>query len=79
MLPSKKKQARNNTKNIIIILNFASECGALSVALALDITRAGIAYGILTGMEEAISPDEAGRFKNKYENVRGHLYSAIKV
>ena len=56
-----------------------SECGALSVAIALDVIRVGVRESLLTGVEANDDIEAEACFRNKYSNVRSHLYASLKV
>ena len=56
-----------------------SECGALSLAIALDVVRVGVRERFLTGVEANDDIEAEASFRNKYSNVRGHLYASLKV
>ena len=54
--------------------------GLLAVAISLDVVRLGVACNLL-GLDHDMPEEECHNacFKNKYQNVRSYLYSAIKV
>ena len=51
----------------------------MSVAIALDVIRVGVRESLLTGVEANDDIEAEACFRNKYSNVRSHLYASLKV